>query len=240
LPARFVLGDDASASVQGPTPVNKRPAFLYARFAAVLLLQFGLLFWLVAFDRGRDLRVMLDLTGVVIPLFAVAVVTNRKRDRRLAVLLAAGAMVFSGSALSGLRPANLDVGPMLAVAFSAYATWKMLVGIVRSQRVTGDVLAGALATYIMAGLAFAVVYGVIANHRPDAFLIASAAPASFPDLVYFSFVTLMTIGFGDVTPAAPLARAFALTEGLFGVMFTTVVMASLVAGHLRERERDRH
>ena len=54
-------------------------------------------------------------------------------------------------------------GPLLAVVFSAYATWKMLVGIVRAKRVTADVLAGALATYIMAGLAFAVVYGVIAN-----------------------------------------------------------------------------
>jgi len=211
---------------------------LHARFGVVLLLQFGLLFWLVAFDRGRDMRVLLELTGVIIPLFAVAVVTERKRDRRLAVALAAGAIVFSGGALSGVRPGGGDVGPLLAVVFSAYATWKMLTGIVRSERVTGDVLAGALATYIMAGLAFAVVYGVIAGRRPDAFLTGTAAPASFPDLVYFSFVTLLTIGFGDVTAAAPFARAVVLVEGLFGVAFTTVVMASLVAGYLRHRERE--
>ena len=211
---------------------------LHVRFGVVLLLQFGLLFWLVAFDRGRDMRVLLELTGVIIPLFAVAVVTERKRDRRLAVALAAGAIVFSGGALSGVRPGGGDVGPLLAVVFSAYATWKMLTGIVRSERVTGDVLAGALATYIMAGLAFAVVYGVIAGRRPDAFLTGTAAPASFPDLVYFSFVTLLTIGFGDVTAAAPFARAVVLVEGLFGVAFTTVVMASLVAGYLRHRDRE--
>ena len=211
---------------------------LHVRFGVVLLLQFGLLFWLVAFDRGRDMRVLLELTGVIIPLFAVAVVTERKRDRRLAVALAAGAIVFSGGALSGVRPGGGDVGPLLAVVFSAYATWKMLTGIVRSERVTGNVLAGALATYIMAGLAFAVVYGVIAGRRPDAFLTGTAAPASFPDLVYFSFVTLLTIGFGDVTAAAPFARAVVLVEGLFGVAFTTVVMASLVAGYLRHRERE--
>ena len=216
--------------------MEKKPAFLRGRFAAVLILQFGLLFWLVAFDRGRDMRVLLELTGVIIPLFAIAVVTERKRDRRLAVVLAAGAVVFSGGALSGVRPGGGDVGPLLAVVFSAYATWRMLTGIVRSERVTGNVLAGALATYIMAGLAFAVVYGVIAVRRPDAFLTSTAAPASFPDLVYFSFVTLLTIGFGDVTPAAPFARAVVLVEGLFGVVFTTVVMASLVAGYLRHRE----
>jgi hypothetical protein len=101
----------------------KRPAFLSARFAIVLFLQFGLLFWLVAFDRGRDMRLLLDVTGVAIPLFAIAVVTERKRDRRIAVALAAMAMVFSGTALSGVRPGGADVGPLLAVVFSAYATW---------------------------------------------------------------------------------------------------------------------
>jgi len=218
--------------------MNPRPALLSARFAVVLLLQFALLFWLVAFDRGRDLRMLLDITGVIIPLFAIAVVTDRKRDRRIAFVIAAAAMLFSGSALSGLRPVGIDAGPLLAVVFSAYATWKMLVGIVRTERVTDDVLAGALATYIMAGLAFAVLYGVITNLRPDAFLTTSGSPASFPDLVYFSFVTLMTIGFGDVTAAGPFARAFVITEGLFGIMFTTIVMASLVAAYLQQRDRD--
>jgi len=218
--------------------MDERPSLLHARFGFVLLLQFGLLFWLVAFERGRDLRILLNLTGVIIPLFAIAVVTQRKRDRRIAVALAAGAMVFSGGALSGVRPGGGDVGPLLAVVFSGYATWKMLIGIVRSERVTGNVLAGALATYIMAGLAFAVVYGVIAGRRSDAFVTVAATPASFADLVYFSFVTLLTIGFGDVAPAAPFARAVVIVEGLFGVVFTTVVMASLVAGYLRHRERE--
>jgi hypothetical protein len=215
------------------------PAFRRARFAAVLVLQLGLLFWLVAFEHGQDTRGLLDLAGVIIPSFAMAVVTARKRDRRIAFVLAAGAMLFSGGALSGVRPGALEIGPLLAVVFSAYATWKMLVGIVRTERVTDDVLAGALATYIMAGLAFAVLYGVIATYRPEAFQTATAAPASFPDLVYFSFVSLMTIGYGDVTAAGPFARAFVIAEGLFGVMFTTIVMASLVAAYLQQRQRDR-
>ena len=214
------------------------PTFLRARFGAVLLLQFGLLWWLVAFGAGRDPRILLDITGVAIPLFALAAITERRRDRRIAVVLAALAIAFSGGGLSGVRPGGFDVGPLLAVVFSAYATWRMLVRIIRSERVTSDVLAGALATYIMAGLAFAVVYGVSTNLRPQAFLTASGAPASFPDLVYFSFVTLMTIGFGDVTPAGPIVRAVVITEGLFGVVFTTIVMASLVAAYLRHQERE--
>jgi voltage-gated potassium channel len=100
------------------------------------------------------------------------------------------------------------------------------------------VLAGALASFMMAGMAFAVVYGVIEARLPGAFAAPGLEPAAFPDLVYFSFVTLLTIGFGDVTPVAPVARAFVLFEGLFSVIFTTIVMASLVAGYLRHRSQD--
>jgi hypothetical protein len=207
-----------------------------ARFSVVLVLQFVTLFWLVASDAGRGMYRLLELTGIVIPLSAIAVATDRKHERRIAFALAIVAIVFNGGALSGFRPFNLEIGPGLSVLFSAYTTWLLMAGVLRSPRITGDVLAGALASFIMAGLAFAVVYGVIEGRIPGAFAAPGLEPAAFPDLVYFSFVTLLTIGFGDVTPAAPLARAVVLFEGLFSVVFTTIVMASLVAGYLRHRE----
>jgi hypothetical protein len=208
-----------------------------ARFTVVLVLQVVTLFWLVASDAGRGMYRLLELTGIVIPLSAIAVATDRTRERRIAFALALVAIVFNGGALSGIRPFDLEIGPGLSVVFSAYTTWLLLVGVVRSPRVTGDVLAGALASFIMAGLAFAVVYGVIEARGPGAFTAPGLEPAAFPDLVYFSFVTLLTIGFGDVTPVAPLARAVVLFEGLFGVMFTTIVMAALVAGYIRHRSQ---
>jgi hypothetical protein len=206
-----------------------------ARFTVVLALQFVLLFWLVASDRGRDQHVLLDLTSIAIPLSAIAVATDRKRERRTAFALAVVAVAFNGSALSGFRPLLSDAGPVLSVLFSIYTTWVLMAGVVRSRHVTGDVLAGALAAYIMAGLAFGVLFGVIEARTPAAFQVAGGGSVWFPDLVYFSFVTLLTIGFGDVTPVAPLARALVLFEGLFGVVFTTILMASLVAGYLRHR-----
>jgi hypothetical protein len=207
-----------------------------ARFSVVLILQFVTLFWLVASDAGRGMYRLLELTGIVIPLSAIAVATDRKTERRIAFALALVAIVFNGGALSGIQPFNIEIGPGLSVLFSAYTTWLLLAGVLRSPRVTGDVLAGALASFIMAGLAFAVVFGVIEARLPGAFVAPGLEPAAFPDLVYFSFVTLLTIGFGDVTPVAPLARAVVLFEGIFGVVFTTVVMAALVAGYLRHRE----
>jgi hypothetical protein len=209
-----------------------------ARFTAVLVLQVATLFCLVAFEAGRDMRLLLGLTSIVIPLSAIAVATDRKRERRTAFALAFLAVATNGSALSGFRPFNFELGPSLSVLFCAYTTWLVMAGVLRSPRITGDVLAGALASFVMAGLAFAVVYGIIEGHTPGAFQSAGTSAASFSDLAYFSFVTLLTIGFGDVTPVAPLARAVVLFEGLFGVVFTTIVMASLVAGYIRHRQHD--
>jgi hypothetical protein len=209
-----------------------------ARFSVVLVLQFVMLFGLVGSGGGRGMKSLLGLTSIVLPLSAIAMATDRKRERRIAFALAAVAVAFNGGALSGFRPFSLDIGPGLSVLFAGYTTWVLMAGVLRSPRITGDVLAGALASFIMAGLAFGVVYGIIEGRIPGAFAAPGLEPASFPDLVYFSFVTLLTIGFGDVTPAAPLARAVVLFEGIFGVVFTTIVMAALVAGYLRHRSQD--
>jgi hypothetical protein len=207
-----------------------------ARFTVVLVLQFVMLFALIASDRGRDMKSLLGVTSIILPLSAIAVATDRKRERRIAAALAVVAVAFNGGALSGFRFFDFSIGPGFSVLFAAYTTWLLMVGVLRSPRITGDVLAGALASFIMAGLSFSLVYGVIEAHVPGAFATPGLEPAVFQDLVYFSFVTLLTVGFGDVTPVAPLARAVMILEGLFSVVFTTIVMASLVAGYLRHRE----
>jgi hypothetical protein len=84
----------------------------------------------------------------------------------------------------------------------------------------------------MAGMSFALVYSVIETRWSGSFAVPGGRGAAFPDLVYFSFVTLMTIGFGDVVPATGPVRAVTLLEGLFGVIYTTVVLATLVAAYL--------
>jgi hypothetical protein len=206
-----------------------------ARFAIVLLLLLGLLFWLIGPGTHVGGRFTLELTGGAVLLIAVMATTAEKRHRRTALIFGILAALLNGTTMFGFRPLGLEFGPIMSVLFAGYTTLLLLGGVMRSRRVTGDVLAGALAAYIMAGLTFAVIYGLIEVGAPGAFNLASGATASFPDLVYFSFVTLLTIGFGDVTPALPLVRAVTVFEGLFGVVYTTMVMASLVAAYLQHR-----
>lgn len=205
-----------------------------ARFATVLVLLLGLLFWLVGPGAARDSRFLLELTTATLLLAAVFAATDHSHRRRTVILFAGLAALPNALSIWGLSFPGLDLGPLMAAVFAGYATFRSLGVVLRSRRVTGDVLAGALAAYVMAGLSFAVVFGVIEAGAPGAFSLASRR-TEFADLVYFSFVTLLTVGYGDVTPALPLARALALFEGLFGVVYTTMVMAALVAAYLGGR-----
>ena len=58
----------------------------------------------------------------------------------------------------------------------------------------------------------------------------------FSDLLYFSYVTLLTIGYGDITPVSPAARALVVLEGLLRMAFTTMLLAVLIAKALGRRE----
>jgi hypothetical protein len=215
-------------------PVTGRIGVPRARFSTVLVLLLGLLFWVVGPGAGHDSRILFELTVGAVLLAAIVTATDDRRRRRTVILLGCLAVLLNVIGVSGYLPARLAIGPGTAALFAAYATVRALGTVLKSRRVTGDVLAGALAAYVMAGLTFAIIYGVIEAGTPGAFHLAEGTSA-FPDVVYFSFVTLLTVGFGDVTPALPLARAVALFEGLFGVVYSTMVMAALVAAYLEGR-----
>jgi len=103
------------------------------------------------------------------------------------------------------------------------------------------VIRGAVAAYLLLGLTFAFAYEMITLKWPDAFTFANARP-TMPDalishFVYFSFVTLTTLGYGDVTPNHPIARSLVTVEALIGQLFPAILLARLVSLELLHEER---
>jgi voltage-gated potassium channel len=95
-------------------------------------------------------------------------------------------------------------------------------------------LSAALSLYLLLGLIFALVFTVFAELRPGSFHYAAAPSANFvtrplADMFYFSFVTLATLGYGDIVPLSPSARGLAILEAIIGQMYLVVVVARLVS-----------
>jgi voltage-gated potassium channel len=88
-------------------------------------------------------------------------------------------------------------------------------------------IAGAVAVYLILGLLWARLYELVKLYNPAAFEIAHDEGIS--TLFYFSFVTLMTIGYGDVVPVSLVARELAILEGLTGQLYLVILISSLIA-----------
>jgi hypothetical protein len=104
---------------------------------------------------------------------------------------------------------------------------------VRSEGVTLRTLAGVLAIYLLAGMFFAFLYGVIGAIDSDE-LFAGTDSATSADRLFFSFVTLCTVGYGDIVPAGDVTRTISVAEMLIGQIYLVTIVA-LIVSNLRAR-----
>jgi hypothetical protein len=100
--------------------------------------------------------------------------------------------------------------------------------------VTGHRIRGAIVVYLLLGVMWALLYQVVALTIPQAFRLPEDLAGSDPDalqrqLTYFSYITLTTTGYGDITPVHPVAKMLTMFEALTGQLFLAITIARLVA-----------
>lgn len=110
--------------------------------------------------------------------------------------------------------------------------------LVQQPAITMKTVLGALCIYLYAGMLFALLYGVVDVVNSDPFFTQTDKATSL-DYVYFSIVTMTTVGYGDYTAAGDLGRMLAISEALFGQLYLVSVVAMLVGNLGREAPRRR-
>ena len=106
------------------------------------------------------------------------------------------------------------------------------------RRVTHETVLGALCTYVLVGLLFAFVYLAVSDLREASFFVQEG-PHAQSEYLYFSFVTLTTLGFGDLSPGVGLPQALTVLEALLGQIFLVTMVARLVTLWVRQGADDR-
>ncbi|MEO8114265.1 MAG: ion channel [Phenylobacterium sp.] len=161
----------------------------------------------------------------------------------LARWVIAGTFVVSLLATTAL--AHAFAGPAahlwsisVTTAFEAAVTWSVARVVFRPGRVTFYRIQGAVVLYLSVGLIFGNLYrlAAISLHPSFAGLMAASQP-EFGALLYFSFTTLTTTGFGDITPLHPLVRSMANLEAVLGQLFPATLLARLVTLEVNDRMR---
>jgi Ion channel len=158
---------------------------------------------------------------------------------RLARTVVIAALLATAIASIGSSELGQAAGRSVGLLLVLLAPAAIVRGIVHQAREDGVItirtMFGVLCVYLMVGMAFAFAYGIIAAVGDEAFF-AQIEGGTQSDFLYFSFATLTTTGFGDLTPAYDLGRSLTITETLIGQIYLVTVVA-LIVGNLGAQVR---
>lgn len=210
-----------------------RPRGKYLLFALVLLL---VSLPVVQDTRGGLIVLQLLFTGVLIAGMYAASASHMLL--LAAAVLALPALISNWTRGPGQDPTIMATGLVGSIGLLSLVGWVIISTTVRHPRVTRDTIYAALAVYLLIGFAFAFCYSLITIRNPGAFrgpsgeaigpLEAMTTPAQFSSVVYYSLVTLTTLGYGDILPARPEARLLSSLEAVFGQFYVATVVGWLV------------
>ena len=186
-------------------------------------------------DEG-SFRWQIPLFLTIVMFSALIAVSDRRAEFWIAASLLLFGLVPEWIAAFGVE--NPDIwGKVLIAAFLAYVAILILRTVLRATEIDAEVILGALCVYLLFALVWGVAYQIVAMRHPGAFAIPPALleGAANPEqalgaaLQYFSFVTITTLGYGDIQPVIPIARSLAITEALFGQIYLVTLIARLVS-----------
>lgn len=190
-------------------------------------------------EPGRwELTLLTSLLGFTL-LLSFRVAGVRPALVRVAAVIVLGLVVFSvAEALSG--QVNEQAARLASALLVAFAPPAIVVGVVRklrqTQTVTVEAVIGVLCVYVLLGMLYSFLYGVVDQfgHTP---FFAGGEDATVARCLYFSFTTLSTVGYGDLTAATNLGHTLAVSEALFGQVYLVTVVALIVGNLGRQRLR---
>jgi voltage-gated potassium channel len=208
-----------------------------------LLVALALLFFFFPFVedvKGGDIIVSILLSVVL--LCAVLAVAESKRVLVIAIVLAIPAI--AGRWISHFRP-DLVPPPVFLTAglvLIAFVVANLLRFVLRAPSVNMDVLCASLSAYLMLGLLWTVAYWLVDQLTPGGAFAFNTNEGRQSirgfNAFYFSFVTLSTVGYGDITPVSKVARMLAAMEAMTGLLYVAVLIARLVALYSSPKSHD--
>jgi hypothetical protein len=227
--------------------------WLAKRKYLALLLALGILVAVLPVLRAApNTRMLFHFMLSVVFLAALVLVFPDMRLRLIALVLGVPTILglWTGYLIPGLPRVPLLMGfHLLAALFFAFSIGVILNDVFQERGLSTDSVYGVFCGYLMAGLGFGHLYSLVDVLQPNSFrgdAFQGVAPGDEHFLLtYFSFLTLTTVGYGDIVPANDAARGFAVIEAIMGQFYIAVLVASLIGKRVSqtlaaaEDERDK-
>jgi hypothetical protein len=222
--------------------------FLKGRFLFLLISLLFLCFFFPFIPRNISRYLTVDITFIFILLSGIYAISEKKVVFIISLVLA---LTGFGSRILNylfLSPSLQLVGTFIYLIFFILMAVVILTHIGKSKKVSADTIYGAVCVYLLLGIIWADLFSVVEMIEPGSFLSAGEpviktageyrSRPGFENLVYYSFVTLTTLGYGDITPVSNSARSLSSFEAVVGQLYVAVMIARLVGLHIAQADRE--
>ncbi|MCX6340666.1 MAG: potassium channel family protein [Candidatus Aureabacteria bacterium] len=207
-----------------------------------LMLAIIMILIMVPFLRNDERgRFFLSLLLLLVILGALKILASSRRIFWVGVILGLGAGLCGPllPLMTNLSPAAWSaVKYSLMGAYVAFFTlviYVLLKSIFTGCRVTGDKIYAAISGYLLLGIFWALIYAIAEDLDPTSFgRVMPQWGGSFSELLYFSFTTLTTLGYGDIGPQTALSQTLSYMEAISGQLFVAILIARLVGMNIAQ------
>lgn len=209
--------------------LNQHNNFIYFTIALVALLLVSAVGHSLPSNTGPVFSEIVTLAMLCIAYYTLRF--GRFWRPFVGVILALNLLTIALEGLTQWPGAEL-ASHMISLLFFVGATLSCSRQVLLAAELETNVIVGTLAIYMLLGVTWATLYLIILYFYPQAFHGIVDAPGSGDSskVLYFSFVTLATLGYGDISPALPIAKSLAYLEAITGTFFLAIVVASLIGG----------
>jgi hypothetical protein len=213
-----------------------------------LSLLVGLVSLIVVYPFFYDLpyaNQILDIFISFILLFSIYSFSRKRQVIITALFLAVPAFVISWSKYFFFHSLLAQIELIFRILFFGYIFVILTFGVFKAKKVTTHIIYGSVCIYLLMGLTWAFIYSLLELTHPGSFHSALPEFEANADsmksltlrLTYYSYVTLTTLGYGDITPVTPPAQLISSVEAIAGQLYLTILVARLIGMHLFESTR---
>lgn len=220
-----------------PKLIQDRDNFSWLLGALIFLLFGDSLFAQLEFHQGQSLVNITLMVTVVIAVWSVNE-GGRWLNWKLGMSFVIISLMIGDSLMEENTLAIYQLASMFTfLSFTLYLCWKQ---VMFSGKVDRNKIIGSICIYILLALIWAFLYLIVEALSPGAFNGLAGGPwqDNMDSMVYYSFVTLTTLGYGDITPTQPLPRFLGYIEAISGIFYTTILVASLIGMRLAHHEHE--
>lgn len=214
--------------------IRKWSSYLYDfRFEVLAIILVWIVFGGNLFSGSIFYDILFPISVLALIAVSLVMVKNERKSVRYVLVIFAILMsvILFGRNVLGWQDSYKTISLIIPLVFFMLLSVEVFRQMIHERTITNDIVA-AFDCYLLLGILGAFLFSIILLFNPDAYSNVDSSIKVFDKMLYFSFVTLTSIGYGDITPLTPLAEKITAFFGLIGHFYSVVVVGIIVGKYV--------